>query len=184
MREVRTVGLRESLDAVRKQIALEDARVFSKKAEQQTSNKDIQVVQVAVRTELVIGSQFIVQFCQLLSSLHVSRTFLYVVNPLHIHQRIEESEVAIKAVKRILVGVFFPQVVGQQRMPVADGYNLGRSLQHLNVPFQTFKFRSQPCGGSAPIAEQALDEQSVKGLEHTLALPVALDVLLTLAKGI
>ena len=60
--EVWAILLGISLDAGGEQVFLEDASIFCKETEQQTSNENVEIVQVIVTTELIIGSKFVMQF--------------------------------------------------------------------------------------------------------------------------
>lgn len=58
--QVAAIGLGVSLDGGGEELLLEDAGIFSKEAEQQAGDEDVEVVQVVVAAEVVVGTQLVV----------------------------------------------------------------------------------------------------------------------------
>ena len=184
IREVASILFRITDDGGGEESLLENTGVFGKEAEEQAGDENVQVVQVAIAPKVVVGTQLVMQFGQLLSGLDVSGILLHITNPLHIHQGIEESEVARQAIEWVLVGLFLSQVIGQKALSVADGHNLGCRFLDLDVSLQLFQCLGQTEGSTVSEAEQPFDQQSIKGLEDTLTLLVTLDVAFAFAKGV
>ena len=61
VREVASILFSVSLNGTGKEVFLKNASILSKKAEQQTANKDVQVVQIVVTAEFIVATQFIMQ---------------------------------------------------------------------------------------------------------------------------
>ena len=140
-------------------------------------------MQVVIAIILVVGTYLVMQLGKLLSSFHVGRILLRIVYAFHVHQRIEESKVAVHLRKLLLVGVVLACIVSQDSLAVAYGYNLRSSLAHMLVTLQCLQMFSKADRINSTIAEQPLDEQSVKCLEHALAFAVSRHVLLALSKS-
>ena len=141
-------------------------------------------MEVVVAVVLIVGTNLVVELGELFRSLHVGGALLHIMNPLHVHERIEEAEVAVHLGEFLLVGVLLAGVPSQERVAIAHGDNLGRSLAHLPVCLQRLQHFGESHRTGSPIAEQALDEQALEGLHHTLALLVAIHVFVALAESL
>ena len=141
-------------------------------------------MEVALAVKLVVGTQLVVQACQLLGCADVGRALLDIVGTLHIHQRIEKGEVAIHAVDGILVGVVLAQVVGQHGDAVAHGDDLRCRLDNQRVGLEPFHLGREPRRGGRTETEVSLDEQSVERVDNALALVIAGEVALAAPEGV
>ena len=179
-----TIFLGKLLDKVGKEIFRKDTCVFSKEAEKQTGNKDIEVVQVVITIIFVISTNLIMQFGKFLGSLHISWVFSRSVYSLHVHQRIEEAKVAVHLDEFLLVSIILTSIISQEGFAIAHRNNLWCRLLYLGISLQSLQPGGKMQNIYSLIAEQAFDKQAIKCFQDTLSFLVSRHILFAFTKSL